>query len=502
MQEVIDFRLAQSLRDLISRVATLCREHGITAYVTGGFMRDLLRDAPVRDIDLVIDAEPWALGSMLADALAGDAFRLDEERGVVRVLVRVPDVHVDLAPIRGTVEDDMWARDFTVDAIAASLADVEAGSGILVDPTGGLVDLRAKQVRLVLEAALSVDPLRLLRGPRIAMQLAFEIQPTTAEAIVRHAHLLPRSAAERQRDELLLILSQGRAGDGLRSLDDLGLLPHLIPEMEVTRGVEQPKEHHWDVLGHSFAAVDALDLLLQEAQPSSSPQAEIWRQLWAQLAWWPGAREYFAGDVVPGSPRAALLKLTAFLHDIGKPSTKTIADSGRMRFFGHSEAGADLAVRFMRRLRFSSRETTLVHAMIHAHLRPIQMAQQGPPSRRAMYRFFRDTGDGGIDTLFLSLADHLATVGPRVSLDGWKAHVALVDVILRNRLGASDTESRWILDGHDIMAELGLPPGPLVGRLRELAREAQAVGEVTTRQQALDLLRRRLAEHAPKSGSL
>jgi hypothetical protein len=183
------------------------------------------------------------------------------------------------------------------------------------------------------------------------------------------------------------------------------------------------------------------------------------------------------------------------LHDIGKPATKTFQESGRMRFFGHSETGAEIAGRLMRRLRFSGREREIVVPMIEAHLRPVQMAQDRAPTRRAVYRYFRATGEAGVDTLFLSLADHLGTVGPNVSWEGFRAHVAVVSHILHLRFEDERvTSPPKLVSGNDLIRELGLEPGELLGELLEAVREAQAAGEVSTTAEALALARRRLAE--------
>jgi poly(A) polymerase len=118
------------------------------------------------------------------------------------------------------------------------------------------------------------------------------------------------------------------------------------------------------------------------------------------------------------------------------------------------------------------------------------MAQQGPPTRRALYRYFRDCGDAGVETLFLSLADHLGTVGPRVSEVGWREHVALVNYILAKRFQEEETISpSRLLDGDELMVELNLSPGPNIGRLLETIREAQAAGEISSRDEALALAR-------------
>ena len=161
-----------------------------------------------------------------------------------------------------------------------------------------------------------------------------------------------------------------------------------------------------------------------------------------------------------------------------------------MRFFGHADVGADRVRHILRRLHFSAREVALVQTMVKAHLRPVQMAQQGPPTRRALYRYFRDCGGAAIETLFLSLADHLGTVGPRVSASGWRQHVALVNYILTKRFQEEESISPpKLMSGDELMAELNLSPGPLIGRLLETLREAHAAGEISNREEALALAR-------------
>ncbi len=251
------------------------------------------------------------------------------------------------------------------------------------------------------------------------------------------------------------------------------------------------------MFGHSLEAVAALDVILGEEAPAGDgPARELWAELWGQLGWWDDARDYFRREVVAGSSRSAVLKLGGLLHDIGKPQTKSFDETGRMRFFGHSDAGADISSRLLARLHFSSRESDLVRTMIKAHLRPLQMSQAtaGGPSDRAIYRFFRDCGDAAIDTLFLSLADHLATVGPRLSMEGWRQHVALVNYILVKRFRETAVvQPPKLLRGDELMSELGLPPGPQIGQMLEVIREAQAAGEVTTKEEALELARSALA---------
>jgi poly(A) polymerase len=485
--------LTSDLRALVTEIAAFLRAGDVTAYATGGFLRDAIIGAAPGDIDISVDGEPLGLGPALAAALGGTYFPLDEERRHARVLVPQHGVHVDLLPLRGSIEDDLRSRDYTVDAMGALLDEVATGEAAIIDPAGGSADLREKVVRCVSEQALRDDPLRVLRGARIAIEREFTIEDATADAIRGNAPLLPSSAPERQRDEVLQMMRTDRAGAAFRLLDDLGLLTVVVPEAEVMRDVDQPKEHYWDVMGHAFACADILDALLARSEPGDDASGEIWSALWSGLEWWNEGHDYFAQELVPGSPRYALVKLCGFLHDIGKPETKTFDENGRMRFFGHSDSGAAIAGTLMRRLRFSTLETAFVQRMIEAHLRPVQMAQQGAPSDRAIFRFFKATDDAGIATLFLSLADHLATVGPRRNMDAVREHARLVSYVIHKRVADQDvvTPPR-LIRGDELIAALGIEPGPEIGRLLSEIEEAQAAGDVRTKEEALALARSRI----------
>jgi hypothetical protein len=147
----------------------------------------------------------------------------------------------------------------------------------------------------------------------------------------------------------------------------------------------------------------------------------------------------------------------------------------------------------MDRLRFTNRETQLVALLVKYHLRPTQMSQEGTPTRRAIYRYFRDSGASGIDILFLSLADHLAARGPDLDLEQWREHARMTDYVLNRHFEEESlTHPPKLLDGHDIMRIFRLEPGRRVGELLEALREAQAAGEVKDRQAAIQYMTRML----------
>lgn len=491
-------QLPSSARALLAAASELLADQ--EGYLVGGSLRDALLGRPVADLDLAV-AEAPGFARELADRLDGHLVLLDEERGVSRVALDEGLVRsIDVAPLQGSdIRSDLGRRDFTIDALAASIGPLAAGEGVaVIDPHGGQRDLKRRVVRLVSEQALVDDPLRLLRAVRLVVQLDFKLAPETAEAVRRHAGRIGQAAAERQRDELVRCLATPRAAGALRLLDELGLLERLFPEVTTGRGVEQPKEHYWDVFDHAIEAVVAFDLMLADEEPRGRREGRLRRAFWDTLAARDPAsaadlRCYLAEEVSEGRPRAVLLKLAALLHDVAKPETRAPDATGRIRFFGHAELGAETARRVLRRFRFSRREIELVATMVEEHLRPTQLGQSasGGPTRRALFRFFRDTGEAAEGVLLLSLADALAARGPRMRLDRWQGHVAYIaHVLARRREDETIARPPRLLTGDDLMAILDLQAGPEVGRLLAALEEAQGSGEVASREDALAFVRR------------
>lgn len=483
------------LRPLLDRAVALARERGCALYIVGGSVRDALLGRPMRDLDLAVDRDAMTFAQSLASKLAGHFVTLDGEQAIARIVLDDGPVgYIDVARLQGTLENDLRRRDFPVDAMAVALPEAR-----LIDVTGGLDDLRAGVVRMTSTAALDADPLRLLRGARIGAELGFRIDPATEGAIRERAHLLGNPAAERKRDELARIFALPDATAGVRLLDSLGLLDVLLPEVTFGRGVTQPGGWHvYDVLEHNMHTVAALDEMIAALVDGDSPPAtrEPGRSFAAAFAWCrEDLRAYLDDELSEGRTRAAVLKLTGLLHDVAKPQTRTLDEHGA-HFYGHSDQGATIAARVMRRLRFSAREVRFVSLLVAEHLRPVQLAAVGEaPTRRALYRFYRDLGDAVPAVLLLALADAAASRGER--LDDRPRHVAYMNSLLvRSREEEGIVDAPRLLTGRDIMQELGIPEGPRIGQLLEALREAQAAGEVTDRRAALAFVRS--GAHRPK----
>jgi len=475
---------------LLTEVSNCLAKLGVRAYLVGGFVRDVLLGRDTADIDIAVAADALEIAPEVATALSGKYVMLDKVNRVGRVILGRGLWVIDFSTFKESIEQDLARRDFTINAMAINLKELtNAPTDIqLIDPSNGWGDLQQGIIRVVTGTAFELDAARLLRAVRLAAELGFSIDNETEGLIRRHCHLIASVAGERIREELLRLLSVPDAGRLLFHLDRLGLLTAAIPEMAGLKGVEQPKEHFWDVFDHSIRTVVATDFLLRQGDWEYTSNRALVVVPWsAELA------RHFDQGVSSGSTRRALLKLAALLHDIAKPQTKAIDARGRMRFLEHAQQGAAKAVNILGRLRFSTKEVKLVETMIKHHLRPGQLSQEGLPSHRAIYRFFRDGTEAATDILFLSMADHLATRGPHLNLTQWQQHAQMVEYVLAQREQEKNlVKPPKLVDGHDLINILGMSPGPKLGQLLESVREAQAAGEVTTREEALSYIRGRL----------
>ena len=475
---------------IANRIGQVLESRGVRAYLVGGAIRDGLLGRSTDDLDIVIDASPHEIAAELAGAVDGHPVSLDTTRDMLRIVVESGGnkTDVDLAQIlNGDILYDLRSRDFTVDSIAIEYQSAIRGCWTLIDPLAGAEDVRNRTIRADSDAALAADPVRILRAVRITAETGFEIEPSTQALLRRDAALLTQSAPERRREELLRILAAPDAGASVRMLDSLAILSVLMPELDEARGVEQPKEHHYDVFGHLLAAVDFADQIVADRY-SQRVVAEM-------MPRFDGMAEYFAQPVADGHSRGTFLKLAALLHDIAKPATRTVDPSGRIRFFGHSEVGEEIAADILGRLRVSRRGARLVREMVRHHLRPRLMADKGElPTGRAIRRYYRDLNDAALDTLYLNMADFLAARGPLLTRDDLEVQIRVIGHILNvgPEEPASDPPLSGLLTGHDVMRELGLEPGPLVGWLLAAVAKAEANGRVSNRCEALALARRDL----------
>ena len=501
--EIIFMPVPFSYSPLIDKVRDILPQEEI--YLVGGAVRDMLLNRLSTDLDFALPSQGISLARRVANALQADFMVLDEERDTGRVIVTGSDggrTFLDFATYRGRdLEEDQRARDFTINAIAFDLR-----TRTLLDPLNGASDLRLKTIRACSPTSLSDDPVRILRAVRQAAAFHFRIAPETRKAMKQAASFLSRISPERQRDELFKILEGSKPDASMRALEMLGIFPFLLPELSELKGVEQSPPHIYDVWEHTLSVLGHLENILAALAPGYS--ADDTNDLFTGLLTLRIGRfrdqfaRHFAESLNTDRSMRAALFFAALYHDVQKPATRTVELGGRIRFFDHDVQGAEVAEERGRAFNLSNDELERIKLIVGHHMRfhfftSRLEGEKKEPSRKAIYRFFRDAGKAGVDLVLLGLADLRGTQGPALSQATWAAALDVARILLENywEKPQETVAPPRLLNGNELMSELGLEPGRIVGRLLEEIREGQATGKVETREQAFDFAR----EHLRKS---
>ena len=507
--EIVFMPLPLALPPLLEKLLTILPADQ-EIYLVGGAVRDLLLARVSPDLDFVLPSNGIALARRVAKTLGADFLPLDEERDTGRVIVTNEDgtrTFLDFSIYRSaestsvfghSLEEDLRARDFTMNAIAYNLH-----TGTITDPLNGGTDLRAKLIRACSPTSLSDDPVRILRAIRQAALFGFHIDKQTREWMKESVGQLERISAERLRDEVFKILQGPRPDTAIRALEMLGVFPHLMPELTALKGVQQSAPHVHDVWTHTLSVLGALDQIIASLRVGYD--AEQTNDMFTGLLTLRIGRyreqmaKHFSTSLNIDRSQRALLFFAALYHDVCKPQTKTVDENGRIRFFDHEVQGADVVANRAHAFNLSNDEVDRLQAIVRHHMRIHAFAsrlehEKQTPSRKAIYRFFRDAGEAGIDLILLGLADLRGTRAHELTLETWTAYLDVARLLLENyweRPEEAISPPR-LVGGHDLIHELNLQPGPLVGQLLELIRENQAAGRIETREQALAFAREEL----------
>lgn len=469
-------------------------------YLVGGAVRDAYLHLPLHDIDLATPGDGRPLARRIADRFDGAYYPLDKARGVGRALIPWDGdrLIIDIAQFRGPdLFTDLQKRDFSLNAMAVRLTgDLQA----VIDPVGGLSDLDAKRLRECNPQSIASDPVRALRAIRASVVYKLRIDPATLATLKHIGPELVNTSGERLRDELFAILRSNRPTAALRALCYLDLLPYILPEVDPMRGVEQGPPHQFDVWQHTLMTVEHLDTLLRalsrQGNDTLTANVQIGTIVIALGNVHGQLQDHLESEWPNTRPHRALLLLAALLHDAGKPATRTVEPDDRVRFLRHEQVGAEIVSERASELRLSRGEITRLTTIVQHHMRPHWLHNDSKlPSSRAMYRFWRDTGIAGIDICLLALADYLGTYGPTLDTQSWASYVATIRALLETYFLRYKTPPPPLVKGKHLMRHFGLEPGPQIGELLEHVREGQAVGDITTRKEALDWVQRFLENH-------
>lgn len=483
-------------------------------YLVGGAVRDLFLARLSPDFDFALPTGGISLARKIANALNADFMPLDDERDTGRVIVHENEsrIFLDFATYRGAdLEEDLRARDFTINAIAYNLQD-----DTLIDPTEGVKDIESKIIRACSPTSFTDDPVRVLRAVRQAATFDFSIDKQTRGWMKQASGQLRNVSVERARDEIFKILNSKRVSDSIKALDMLGVIEQLMPELLKMKGVEQSSPHVFEVWTHTLSVLEYLEKILFNL--FHAPVAvlseevkfknEFAEALQTQLGKFrEPISKHFSESLNMDRPHRFILFFSALYHDVCKPDTKTVEESGRIRFFNHDVKGAEVAAERASSFNLSNDEVERIYVIIKHHMRIHAFVSRlenknESPSRKAIYRFFRDVGKAGIDLIFLALADMRGTRHKELTLETWNRYLEVSKILLENYFERPEeiVSPPRLIDGDELMKELNIQPSRLVGELLEAIRENQAQGNIRTREQALKFAKAEMLRKEKEDG--
>ncbi len=446
-------------------------------WLVGGSIRDLLQgQTALPDLDLATSFNPIPAAREYARKTGAGFVVLDEERKVVRVVRSFEEQHYtfDISMFRAEgIDADLRARDFTINAIAAKLAmpddrsqtteqRARAGYALeLYDPLSGCEHLKQGLIIPCSENLFTDDPLRLMRAFRFSALFNASFSEQLQQMIIAQAPLLKGVSGERIRDELFKVLQVDNSTHWIRIMHKTGILPVIFPQLAACSGVEQNEWHHLDVFEKLLLAAD------------DRPE------------WWPAFIRYLDENLSGNRTYRQLLKLGSLLHDLGKPDCRRVdADSGRVIFHGHEMEGVRIVREISENLRLSVNESQYLQLLVKNHMRPGVMLQQGITDKR-LFRFFSETGRDGLGIAMLSLADRCSAQGSLSTDEMAEFEIGIMQIMAAFYEQLKKPKIAPFLNGNDLIRHFKLKPGPEFRRILEALEEAQFLGEISTRDEAL-----------------
>lgn len=443
--------------EAVKSVTRLLQE-GETCYLVGGAVRDMLLGRTLKDFDFSCDFDPRILARRMADRLDSAFYVMDEERLTSRVILYhgTPDpVIMDFSMMQGPLEHDLEKRDFTINAMAVDVRNPEK----VLDPQKGGRDLQEKRLRTCSPTSFLDDPVRVIRAARYAVGLHLRMEPGTSQALIEASCLLETVSSERKRDELFKILDSSCAFQAILLLHKLGILKILSCEPDDERlGQFRTYEMLQGLLVPGTQRKDSEYYLAATFQSAIQP-------IRTQIS------DLMTGRNSNGHSRFQLDKFMLIgAGESGKPSHI----AGLPAVFSNDELS------FM--FQFCQHENTAITLLTKSE----------QISRREAYQFYSQTGESGVDLILLGLAMLASKPAAEINQDKWMDSINraawLLDAWFNN---PEISRPQPLLNGDEIMAELDLQPGKIVGRLLDEMKEAQAAGEIKERQFALSWLRQK-----------
>ena len=446
---------------------------GAKVFIVGGALRDIIMQNEISDYDFIVFGDVNQFTDTVSEMLSRPGISIGGVDKNVTRIVKNGIIHDFTNAKADTLEEDIPLRDFTMNALAYSLADEK-----MIDLCGALDDINAKNIKMVSDSAFDDDPLRMLRAFRFMAQLGFRIDEHTQNSITKKVASIHNSAEERIRAELFMILASDRSYDSIKAMADCGILYELFPELKESVGCKQNDYHHLDVMDHTLLAYKNLEDIFCNLP-------KYFEKTHSQLG------EFLAAD-----NSKTLLKYAILLHDIAKPVTRSVGIDGRIHFYGHCEMGEKMLAPINRRLRLSCKDDDISRAIVRQHLRLINFfgkMDEGAVSKKSIIRYFLRLRDIGLHVIIHNLADLMAARGIKRAEESELAKVIafsdmMLDIYFNDYLKKAANPP--LLTGYHLIEHLSMPPSPAFKRILDKAYEMQMQGEITTLEEALKYAKR------------
>lgn len=469
-------------------------------YLVGGAIRDAISRRSIKDLDFVVPGETKSIVSRLRKRFDAQAFVLDDERQTARIILKQDgelQMMLDFVRMNAKgLQEDLAERDYTINAIALDLQHPEEW----IDPCHGVSDLAQGVLRCCSPKSIILDPLRILRGVRLALDYDLKIEDASINLMRDSASDLQHISRERVRDELFKILQGTEPIRGVRLVDEIGCFFVIFPELSDLQTIPAHPPHVHPLWEHTLHTADYLariiDLIQGQQEEEGTFPEHLIMAFDALTPSLEALRDHFSDKFPENRSRRGLLLLAALYHDAGKPESLTFGDDRRAHFYGHENPGSILMDQGAKKLALSHAENVFLTTLVKNHMRVHLLAMEKDEiSDKAIHRFFRDCGDTGIDICLLSVADLLATYDHLLPNTQFFNEIEIVKRLLHVRFNQANTVIKppILLDGNDVKAIFSIEPGPMIKDLLTALHEAQAAQEVSTRDEAIRLLRSLIA---------
>ena len=455
----------------LSKARNLADKRRLEVFLVGGFVRDLFLNEYSKDIDLLVTGHCLEFSQQLAKETGGTLIALGGKHQLYRVVIKKTGIRMDITSFaEGQFIKNLLNRDFTCNAIALNVKHYLENNiwwDKVLDPSKGLEDLSRRKLRPLKKDAFSNDPVRILRGLRLAAQFGLDLEPEYHVQAQAAAPLLYNVPGERIKQELWPLLKQQYSHRYVKLLDNWQVLDVIFPAIGQLRRTEQNYHHAENAWAHSLRVLKVLELDGIDYLP---------RKVKVLIP------DYLSQKLSVDGNRGQVLKLAALIHDIGKIDTSNTLPDGRITFHGHDKAGLKYAEKISERLRLGKHEQQSLSNIVGLHMRPLALAVEKKVSEQAYYRFLKKAKDDVGMILLLSFADVSATRAAKGKTIE-PSYVKYLSQLWEMSLHYNYKDS--LLNGDDLINNLDVKPGPIVGVLLDRVKQARFSGRIKNKEEAL-----------------